>query len=461
PTINITANQFALVGNPFASRIDFKNIKANSGTANIDDVYYVWDPSIANVSYGLGGYNTIYKDVDGDFKNLVSSTLYGPFNTVHNDIESGLAFFVKSSGANSKITIGETNKTAGSHVSSFTSGMPQGLRLNLNLAGQNGSSPALLDAALAHFDDAYSNQIESNDIRKMGTMGESVSWKSGGQMIVIDRRFTIADKDTLQIDFSKMRVQNYQWELVLSNMDFPGRTAFFIDRYMQTTTPINMNGTTAINFSIQNIPGSYASNRFYIVFNQTSLGPLPVNITSIAANRNNDKTVTVQWKVENELNLIGYEVERSSDGIHFYSFLTQSPNSNTGGSASYQVLDRSVVEGNLFYRIKANSVSGQVQYSAIVKVAALKTVVEKSIQVYPNIVAHKTIHVKFQNQTSGLYKIQLVANSGAMVYQTSVEVNNSNEVKMLQLNANIAGGNYKLVITGDDGNKTVQSIIIL
>jgi hypothetical protein len=257
-------------------------------------------------------------------------------------------------------------------------------------------------------------------------------------------------------------LQNYQWQITSNNLDFPGRTGFLIDRYKGTVTPLDMAGTTTINFSVQNIAGSYASDRFKIVFNQVVAGPLPVTITTVAATRNTsvNNEVTVTWKVESETNMENYEVEYSADGSNFSSITTIAPNSNNG-SGAYSFLNKKATAAEHFYRIKANSIGGLVQYSAIVKVAGIKASANSSISVYPNPVVNKKMNVQFVNQAEGNYQVSLFSNNGALVYKNNVTVNSSNLVKVLPLHDNVAAGNYQMIVTDAAGNTKTQSVIVL
>ena len=443
PTINITANQFAVIGNPYASRIDLRNINST----NLDNAIYVWDPSLGSF-YGLGAFNTFYKDIDGNYKNLVPSTIYGGFNSVNNNIESGLAFIVRGNSSGGILTFDEGDKTAGSMVASFTSGDPQGLRLNLHLAAQNGNPSVLLDGAMANFDDSYTNEIDRNDIKKMSTIGEGVAWKTGNQTIVVDRRFTVSDKDTLFIDMTKLRVQNYQWELILNNMDFPGREAFLIDGYNQTITPLNMAGTTLVNFNVQNIAGSYAADRFKIVFKQ--LAVVPVSFVSVQASRNANRSIAVKWKVANETNIKLYEVQRSADGVNFTGILTLAATGNTGADARYADNDLSPLSQDNFYRIMALSTSGQKQYSDIVKVSddVKKPFV---LSVYPNPVTNRQVNIKMEGATPGNYRIELIDANGERVFSKNIPVDYPISNQSLRITGALAAGRYHLIISGPAG----------
>ncbi len=92
PSLTIPANQFLLVGNPYASRIDMRKINSTG------NAFYIWDPSIGG-AYGLGGWITFSK-VGNDYQNFFPSNIYGPAFTTNNFIESGMAFIVRRGDAN-------------------------------------------------------------------------------------------------------------------------------------------------------------------------------------------------------------------------------------------------------------------------------------------------------------------------------------------------------------------------
>jgi hypothetical protein len=223
-----------------------------------------------------------------------------------------------------------------------------------------------------------------------------------------------------------------------------------------------MAGTTTVNFSVQNIVASYAADRFKIVFNQVIAGPLPVTITTVSATRSTtvNNEVNVSWKVEAETNMENYEVEYSTDGSTFANIATIAPNSINGAGA-YSFLNNKATAAEHFYRIKANSIGGQVQYSAIVKVAGSKMSKQANISVYPNPVANKQMNVQFNNQAMGNYGVRLINTNGATVYQNNVTVNSNNLVRTMPLHNNTAAGTYQLIITDASGKTNTQAVIVL
>lgn len=452
--INVPAGKFAIIGNPYPSRIDIRNFVFTGGPG-IEQNIYVWDPSLTSY-YGFGAFNSLYLD-GGVYKNLLPSPLYGGSGSPHNEIESGAAFFVKATGV-STVTIGESAKALGSAVLMFSPLEKQDIRVNLYLASSI-STPILLDGVMANFDSSYTNGIDGYDINKMKTFAESVSWKTSDSTLVIDRRFAIQNNDTLRLSIGNMRMQNYQWAIIGNNLDLPGRKGFLIDKFTNTSTQLDMAGTTNINFSVQNAAGSSATDRFYIVFTQPDFGPVPVSITSVTASRQADQTIAVQWKTENEINISGYELQRSDNGAQFGDLAAKAATANNGGRAVYNHIDNQPLAGDNFYRIKATSIGGQVQFSSIVKVAAKKQ--GAFISIYPNpVAADGLVQLRFGNQAPGNYRLQLSNAAGQILYNSTVNVAAAVQAESLQLPTRMAAGNYQLRIWNPAGTEQVLQVLV-
>src|SRR6185437_9700202 len=116
------------------------------------------------------------------------------------------------------------------------------------------------------------------------------------------------------LNLSNVKAQKYRFEFTADQIYQPGLTGFLEDIYLHTSTPLNIDGVTDIDFNVVNVAGSYAANRFRIVFSQ--LSTLPVTFTSVKAYLQN-QNINVEWKVDNEQNIKQYEVEKSVDGNHF------------------------------------------------------------------------------------------------------------------------------------------------
>src|ERR1019366_9085533 len=160
--------------------------------------------------------------------------------------------------------------------------------------------------------------------------------KSGGKDLVVERRQPIAQSDTVFYDLTGVRVQSYRFEFIANGLGGSGLDGFLEDTYLHTKTPLNMGGTTQADFSVTTEQGSYAPGRFRIVFAPTVV--LPVTFTYIKAYRQ-DKNINVEWRVDNEMNMKQYEVEKSTNGTQFTSIAIKAATANNGGSAVYVIAD--------------------------------------------------------------------------------------------------------------------------
>ena len=185
---------------------------------------------------------------------------------------------------------------------------------------------------------------------------------------------------------------------------------------------------------------------------------MPVTFTTVSATRKDNRSIDVNWKVENEINIISYDVERSAGGSNFGSINSRAALVNNGGRASYLHNDLMALPADNFYRIKANSIGGQVQYSAIVKVSAVKQ--PNSISVYPNPVVDGNLQLRFIGQAFGNYQVQLSNAAGQVLYKTNVTVSSAVQSQLIPLPGNITGGSYQLRIVAADGGVSVLQVMV-
>lgn len=105
-----------------------------------------------------------------------------------------------------------------------------------------------------------------------------------------------------------------------------------------------------------------------IIIDDFSLGeiaqsPLPVTFKGIVARPENN-TVNVQWDVADEIDVRGYEVERSTNGSRFESIGFVAAH----GKPFYSFTDAQPVAGTAYYRVKNVDIDGQHKYSSVVRV---------------------------------------------------------------------------------------------
>ncbi|MEO6719010.1 MAG: hypothetical protein ABIN67_01550 [Ferruginibacter sp.] len=437
-----TYGQYTIMGNPYASPVDFNNIERT----HILKRFYAWDPSLNQI----GGYVTL-DDLDGD--GIYSKSI--PSSSQNKNIQSGQAFFVITDTAGTaNLTYYESSKsTAVSNASFRPLGMVSSFDATLNTVAADGSTN-VADALLAEFNNNYSAAVNLQDAAKFANTNENLSLQRNGALLSIERRPMIVANDTLFFKLTKTTVRNYQFSMNMINMNAPGLFALLEDKYTGIATPLNMVGNTVFNFNVNSNAASSNADRFRVVFSYTST--LPVSYTSVTA-KQKGKDIEVSWKVEDQLNIAHYEIEKSTDGRNFTTIGTQAV---TGMNASaYNWADLNAATGDSYYRIRNVDRDGSFAYSKIVKVNMIKT--QGGIAVYPNPVTNGVMNVHLSNLVAGNYTVRLVSSVGQLILMQEItHAGNSGSQKII-LPKDIATGAYHLEAVHPDKITTTTINVII
>lgn len=178
---------------------------------------------------------------------------------------------------------------------------------------------------------------------------------------------------------------------------------------------------------------------------------LPVGLVSFDGSRK-DYT-KLSWKVENELNLNRYEIERSFSGRNFVN-IGQVTASNM---QRYSFADHSYFssESRVYYRLKIIDNDGEAAYS---KVIHFDLNTDGIISVSPN-PATSFLKVKLNNNITGKTIIQITNAAGKMVRQENYRVNSSVSSEVIISTAGISKGTYFLRVI-NEGKIYVSKIVI-
>jgi Secretion system C-terminal sorting domain len=444
-TFNVLALKFQSFGNPYPSRINFTNVTKNF----VSNSFIAWNPTIAGL-FNVGGYETYVFD-GTNYKRVGDGA-------IKNYIESGEAVFVQSNSATAgSITVKESDKDTGSALVSRVGVTRPTLEVNMYTKDSNGAD-YLADGVMLNFDNTFSASIDNMDVRKINNTYDNLAIKNGNYVLVVERRPNLVQTDTIKLSIVGMRVATYRLEIDPSVLVYPGLEALLKDKYLQTETPISFSAVTTQSFDITTDAASKVSDRFMIVFK-----PAPTtNFTTIAATRNADKTVTVNWGTQNETLVTNYSVEQSNDGINFTTIATKAATANNGTNPTYSTVDAAATTAANWYRVKANNTNNTVKYTAVAMVAAVQEVVINAISkmsIYPNPVVDGNVNLHLDNQAKGSYSIQISNAAGQQIKAENITVENINMLHTIKLN-NTAVGTYQLTIKDAAGKKTNMPFII-
>ena len=307
----VSPTNFTLLGNPYASAIDFGTID-KTGVSN---TFYVWDPKAGGL-YGLGAYATVSWNTGTLQYDVTSAT-----SQISQYIPSGEAVFVKADLNNDvsprKVIIKESDKTANGSDNLFGRAASPGNAMRVNLYNYNtDGSTSLLDGALTTYHDRNTNDIDDNDATKLYGSSESIYLSRQGTSLSIERRKTITTVDTSFITLSRMRRQVYRLAIVPENMGSTGLIAVLKDRYSSAINNrvLDLNIASNIDFTVDANPGSYAANRFSIVFVKRTTNP--VNETLVRRNGTNVEESIAKPAVKSLSSILVYPNPISTNDIN-------------------------------------------------------------------------------------------------------------------------------------------------
>ncbi|MFY7901050.1 MAG: T9SS type A sorting domain-containing protein, partial [Chitinophagaceae bacterium] len=434
PTLASNASAFSLVANPYASSIDWNAL----GKTGLTGYYYIWDPTLGT----RGAYVSCFTD----------GTKSNGSSNITTAIQSGQAFFVQNTSASEarQLTINEAHKTTGNtNVFRMQSGTAtMGIQLYLT-ANINGASQ---DGATILFNNNHSNLVNDDDANKFANLDENIAIQKGNTLMSIERRNIPATTDTIHLKAWQLMQSNYTLRIASANFNGTVK-AYLLDKFLNTETLLNLNGTTDVNFSTKSTTASIASDRFSIVFREVSL--LPVSITNVSASQKN-AGIEIIWNTANETNMSSYEVEKSIDGNSFSKATTVAAKNVSVSTNNYSWYDAQVNQGNNYYRIKAVEKNGKYQYTQIVKVYIGSKA--PSFTVYPNPVIGKTVRLQLSNVEMGVYTVRIFNSLGQEVASQSINHNGGSIIETIPL-GKIAAGNYSMQIM--NGTKTVITKTIM
>lgn len=439
-----TGGAYTLMGNPFASPINFNSVIRT----NLVKRFYVWDPSL-NM---LGGYVMLDDlDNDGIFTKSINAS------TQTNHIQSSQAFLVETQANGAAgIHFPEPCKSSGNNNMLFrpVTNTFQSMRIILNLLESDGSV-IVADGVLLECNNTYADSINRDDALKFANINETLSLLRHDKSLAAERRPALSATDTLFFKLLRTTQRKYQFQMEPAGINDPSLTAWLEDSYLNTSVPVDLYQTSVIKFSVDTNSASAANNRFRIVFKSPTV--LPVVLLSVDAYVQN-KDVVVNWSVANELNIKSYEVERSLDGVNFSGITAVSPENNTA-QHQYNIYDHQPVAGYNYYRIKYMDEDGTVHYSTVVKVK-MNEPATSSITVFPNPIENNTIHLQFSNCTTGKYHVRLLSETGQVIYESDIKLVSASRSLSITPPVHLPAATYLLEIMSEKNTTITKKITV-
>jgi len=454
--LNNNKNGFTMIANPYPCPVLWGDGTSSSGSntntvygasggsgSHLNASYWYLDPTYGSTGRykafnALTGSSAhVYYGSSGD--SLYLSLASGGY------IQPGEAFFVQTQSSGPSLTFTESTKAPSSSLVSLFGTQTQEKQSKIYVGISNGS--ITLDEVAIAFGKGYSNVFGAQDAVKIKSESDNIYISDKGQQLSIDGRLPATESDVLPVELEKLSSASNKLQIDATNYIDNGFVPVLKDNYKGTTTALLL-GLNAVEFSTDSlVPASYA-NRFSITFTPSALAINSIIASAIL----NNKIATITWNTVGEKGESYFEVEKSSDGNNFVSIGKQAAK-NTA-SASYKSTDNDVVATTSYYRIKAVSETGAVNYSNVAKLQL--AVNSLQFTVYPNPLVGKTLNVLLSNVNAGKYVVSIYNVLGEKVNEQTISHNGGSATHGLVISNTLSAGMYSVVIREAASNQIVH-----
>jgi|GEM_PF-3099652 len=187
---------------------------------------------------------------------------------------------------------------------------------------------------------------------------------------------------------------------------------------------------------------------------------LPLELIEFEVETTEQNIARIYWETFQEDNLSHFELEKSSDGVHF-QYLESIPSRNYGGNSlsttSYETNDYSERYKSTYYRLKMIDLDGQFQYSWVINLNSNRNRIE-SIVLSPQPTTDQ-LHIEFNAEEEEYIKLTLYNLNGKSVLSKDKAVQKG--INKMDLNlGHLANGIY-LLQGQKDGEPFIQEKVLI
>jgi trimeric autotransporter adhesin len=178
---------------------------------------------------------------------------------------------------------------------------------------------------------------------------------------------------------------------------------------------------------------------------------LPVSLISFNGVLDNDK-IPLSWVTSSEQNSMHFDIEKSSDGVNYYSIGIIPAAGNSSSDRNYGFTDDQVKEFN-YYRLKMVDIDGRFVYSQIILIKNQDLL--QGVQVVNNPFS-SYIDVRFTKIPSQQVQLELLNIAGTKVY--SRQYGAAGQIRFELSGVTISNGTYLLRVIAD-GKQYVNKVV--
>lgn len=165
------------------------------------------------------------------------------------------------------------------------------------------------------------------------------------------------------------------------------------------------------------------------------IGVLPVELTSFVGHHQNGDN-HLHWVTASEINNHHFNVQRSSDGTEFVTIAEIAGAGNSQSDISYELIDRNVPPGTLYYRLEQTNNDGTTTLSEVISITSAGS--ESDLVIYPNPV-DDILNVRFNAAVPGKYMLRISDARGQELTTQSLSVQSGSMTTQIGVTAYPSG----------------------
>jgi len=171
--------------------------------------------------------------------------------------------------------------------------------------------------------------------------------------------------------------------------------------------------------------------------------PLPVAFSFFYVTKSGESAL-LKWITSNEINNDYFQIQKSTDGINFYTIGSIFGTENSNNGQPYSYTDSDIQSGTTYYRIKQVDYNGTYSFSTVRSISFNQPF---SFTIKPNPSNGTFTIVVYSENLSDTYNVEIINTLGVVVYEEEKE----NYDNQIQMNLNhLAKGIYLVRITSND-----------